>query len=717
MGHPTLGQNSTVPYQYEPLRNVPQDIRLVHLLPGRFDDPIRISIVHSPFPPMPTSRPKTNEFQTDSLRSLVTRPWTVEETDDGELVIFNIATGETVPITTTQSPLELPQSEYQPRYEALSYVWGLEDASELAQVGTKDPHSRPSTLVVRPNLAFALRYLRYPIETRVLWIDAICINQQDIAERNEQVKRMTSIYAFSQRVIAWVGTASHDSHHALTTFRFIGQQLRALKSGRVIASPNAEEPRLWRIDHRPPFGSRTWQALSEFLERTWFYRLWCWQEIKLGRQHALLQCGDDIIPWNKFWLAIVCLYEKDNLPSMKFGERCRHIAFLGHGAAEQPMSSLLDISRSKGCSDPRDKIYGLLGMMPEFFRSSIVVDYSLPVEAVYKDAFLAHVNATKRLELLKHCNYSNRSIAGPTWVPDWSKTEFRAPILTEQLSTGISRAWFSYLQPDILEVVGLLYSPVASVSHAASEVEGETLLAVKGWMQQLPSERTYITGDSMESAFAHTICMNRTRDRFPYNAFGSSAEWIEAVRKMVALTADSQGDHIYSLKETSNTIQKVRGRRFFTTEDGHIGTAPSSIQKEDIVCLLLGAYAPIVLRQTSLGSFKVIGECYVHGLEDAIGLLGPLEPPWKGVIKGDADGRLSQGFLNLATGEEMVDDPRLGPSHPVWERAAYKRRDDDPAIFQRFKNLETGEVINYDPRMSPESLQARGIKLEKIRLI
>jgi hypothetical protein len=567
-----------------------------------------------------------------------------------------------------------------------------------------------------------------------LWIDAICINQEDIEERNEQVKRMTNIYTLAHRVIAWLGKESNNSKHALATLQHIGRQLKATKGGRIIAAPDATELQLWRNDHMPPFDQRTWQALVDFVERKWFYRLWCWQEVNLGGRHVLLQCGGDMIPWNDFWMAVLCLHNKDSSPSMWFRERCRHIVFLKNDVASHSLSNILDISRSKGCVNPRDKIYGLLGITPAYFSSNIMVDYLRPVEDVYKEAFLTHLNATKRLELLKHCDLANRQIEGPSWVPDWSRTEFAAPILSEQLSAGISRAWFTYVESDMLEVVGKQYTTIKSVSGVASKVEEETLRAVGDWLQHLPDESTYITGESMEAAFALTLCMNRTRERYPYNHFLSAPEWVEMLHKILCLTAASKDDPIYSARETANTIQKIRGRRFLTTEDGHIGTAPAGSQvgrsgshlpgkleltllPGDSICLLLGTYAPMVLRQTSSSSFQVVGECYLHGLADAVGFLGPLPNRWETIIKGDALGRPTQWFINLINGEETLDDPRLEPLPWNWERATYERHAGDPAIFERFRNIETGELVNYDPRLSPKGLEARVVKLQSFRLV
>jgi hypothetical protein len=132
---------------------------------------------------------------------------------------------------------------------------------------------------------------------------------------------------------------------------------------------------------------------------------------------------------------------------------------------------------------------------------------------------------------------------------------------------------------------------------------------------------------------------------------------------------------------------------------------------------MLGTYAPLILRQTPSGHFNVVGESYVHGLSDAVGILGPLPDEWKVIIRGDAFGRPTLRFVHLSNNEETLNDPRLGPLPSDWERATYERSVDDPAIFERFKNRITGELVNYDPRLSPERLQARGIELQSFRLV
>ena len=84
------------------------------------------------------------------------------------------------------------------KYEALSYEWGPPHLESQIMVNGHD-------VAVRQNLWQALEHLRLDYEVRVLWIDALCINQNDISERNHQVAQMGEIYSYSRRCIAWVG--------------------------------------------------------------------------------------------------------------------------------------------------------------------------------------------------------------------------------------------------------------------------------------------------------------------------------------------------------------------------------------------------------------------------------------------------------------------------------------------------------------------------------
>ncbi|KAF8853427.1 hypothetical protein BDZ45DRAFT_558927, partial [Acephala macrosclerotiorum] len=108
--------------------------------------------------------------------------------------------------TSDEIKCDLRQKEplAQASYEALSYVWGeKENPDFIILCGSR--------FAVTRNLAEVLRYLRFPSSDRMLWVDAICINQCDEKEKEAQVKSMHWIYKLAERVIAWLGPSDEAS--------------------------------------------------------------------------------------------------------------------------------------------------------------------------------------------------------------------------------------------------------------------------------------------------------------------------------------------------------------------------------------------------------------------------------------------------------------------------------------------------------------------------
>jgi hypothetical protein len=135
--------------------------------------------------------------------------------------------------------------EWTSLYEALSYVWGNPGNRRSISI---DKHDLPITT----NLHAALVSLRDRFLERVLWVDAICINQDDLKERGDQVQYMAEIYRRASRVIVWLGEPATGSDEALEVIRLaaIGKP----------AEPLVEE--------------QTKQAIRSLLQRSWFERIW-----------------------------------------------------------------------------------------------------------------------------------------------------------------------------------------------------------------------------------------------------------------------------------------------------------------------------------------------------------------------------------------------------------------------------------------------------------
>jgi hypothetical protein len=142
-------------------------------------------------------------------------------------------------------------------YEALSYTWGHEDCHQFIEIdGYK--------FRVKPNLYAALSQLQDRLLDRILWIDAVCINQDDDNEKAWQVQCMARIYAKASRVIVWLGIATHNSDQALETILEAAE--RSYYGSAFDETPNQS------LDSRVPELNQ--QAVLTLLERPWFRRIW-----------------------------------------------------------------------------------------------------------------------------------------------------------------------------------------------------------------------------------------------------------------------------------------------------------------------------------------------------------------------------------------------------------------------------------------------------------
>lgn len=195
------------------------------------------------------------------------------------------------------------------QYEALSWTWGSADEQYVIfiKVGPMRYKMR-----VRKQLALALKYLRRPGEERILWIDAICINQDNLGERNHQVQLMSRIYTRASQVCVWLGEGDSDSEIAIN---FIKEEIRELKNFDTISST--------------PQYSRKWRALMSLMQREWFFRRWVVQEIALARA-ATVYCGPHSVPWKEFAVAVELFVEVETATHrlsevMGRDEKFRHV--------------------------------------------------------------------------------------------------------------------------------------------------------------------------------------------------------------------------------------------------------------------------------------------------------------------------------------------------------------------------------------------------------
>jgi len=174
---------------------------------------------------------------------------------------------ETADIQCELFEYSLPNScERTHLYDALSYVWGNPDEKLPIFIHT-------NSFDVTVNLRAALSRLRNHSIERILWIDAICIDQANEKEKEHQIQSMAKIYGYANRVVVWLGETSDDSDLALEEIRIA----RDKKSTYYLCS-NMSTDSLDSIKSTDSLDSeRVQQAVLALLQRPWFRRIWVWE--------------------------------------------------------------------------------------------------------------------------------------------------------------------------------------------------------------------------------------------------------------------------------------------------------------------------------------------------------------------------------------------------------------------------------------------------------
>ncbi|KAK5704375.1 hypothetical protein LTR97_003393 [Elasticomyces elasticus] len=288
---------------------------------------------------------------------------------------------------------------------------------------------------VHKNLEIALRALHAEhVFEGQYWIDALSIHQGDLTERSEQVGRMRDIYSRSSQVIAWLGEEANDSAKAFTLLHHLAEW-----TGSNLSKGKAT--RKWGFGDS---GDGYWLALQQLVLRPYWRRLWIMQELVMGGTRVVVRCGPSQLEWSIFLKGIVALqshwwhYKDDAIrkdraqigaPQSAWNVTALHMLhnqlrplceqeIASSSSAQRPdLGSLMVLAATTFAFDPRDKVYGLIGMMEQSIADRIRPDYAMPVPETFTKVAVANYEARHDLELLRDCNLWGKC---PSWVPDWT---------------------------------------------------------------------------------------------------------------------------------------------------------------------------------------------------------------------------------------------------------------------------------------------------------
>ncbi|KAK3369305.1 heterokaryon incompatibility protein-domain-containing protein [Lasiosphaeria ovina] len=247
-------------------------------------------------------------------------------------------------------------------YDALSYVWGSPEKTRFV-------YTDECRLAVTVQLHTALSYLRDRLVERIIWIDAICINQEDNDEKGRQVQPMAKIYARASRVIVWLGEEADGSNEALREILNVANQLHT--NSAIVKTNHQAIPPL--PDQRPTTDQR---AVFRLLERPWFQRIWVVLQEVAAARHVLIKCGTMEIDGYAFCSGISALKPYESFPELQslirsavylimgaiFRPRCEISQSDRFSLNVRPLSELVDMYHTRKATKLLDKVYALLGM-------------------------------------------------------------------------------------------------------------------------------------------------------------------------------------------------------------------------------------------------------------------------------------------------------------------------------------------------------------------
>tara|TARA_R110002003_G_scaffold143_14_gene13289 strand:- start:8941 stop:11418 length:2478 start_codon:yes stop_codon:yes gene_type:complete len=578
-------------------------------------------------------------------------------------------------------------------YEAVSYTWGSpEKTREILVDGYRIKVTESAY-----EMLLSMSSLWFP---KLLWVDAICINQENDAEKAEQVQLMQMIYSSAILVNVWLGNPAKtiDASQARSqpgwsryaafnqspAARMIQQKARwaiNLLSEIQIVEHGFLQNELeiyarYAGDRGTRFHISRWDGLIELLRQPWFERIWVVQEVALA-SHAVVYYGNQLTNWETLAYGLKVLKDRSEIVALlewSRGIRLRQlqqtalynadrINCLKDSGYARNLPDLLFTSMHFKATDPRDLIYGILGLCTEEERGMLLVDYSSPVEKVYLEAAWT-LCQNEGIQLLLSCGIGTvlkRRTELPSWVPDWEATQREAGHWE-----GVRQKQIEFAKSSVKPEIELLHGNVLQLSgHRVDHIKhigpllydsapGDrewSIIDIKQLAQKLDEVKGLVdSSPEIEDPYPHTTpyqplseALWRTltdskKDETSPKFVTYFTQWEQDLREIVTssdLTSPAIFNRLRSMHEGIDRIQSIcYGKRFFISRNGFIGLCPRYTTQNDVICIAPGVTSPFLLRQKSkqnapgeevVGTYLLVGSCHVHGLMEREAALTDIE--------------------------------------------------------------------------------------------
>ncbi|KAI1332494.1 heterokaryon incompatibility protein-domain-containing protein [Xylariaceae sp. FL0255] len=597
-------------------------------------------------------------------------------------------------------------------YECLSYTWDPEQPQEDVYISPNSPANGNDVgslrhMHVRPNLMTALRYIRLSNAPRVMWIDAICIDQLNKVEKGQEVARMGEIFSKAVQVLVWLGPEDKSTAMAV-------DMIKRLSAG-VTITPDR---RNYHITPRSKAGAvvSDIKKSARLLQRPWFRRLWFKQEVLLASK-VIVRCGYAEIGWGDLEKLIIFVEHKVSRKYVDIGDVlfCRSLfPYIGSSS----LIYMLHRSSLCGFSDPKDLIYANLSSSSVMAALHIDPDYTATDAYVFRDMHDLQ-----------------------SFVPDFTRRKPESRLFSVYAHAG-SRQSFVTTHDGNIEVKGRVVSIIQGVSRGRKPVAvtmpsgNNHMDIIKTYHQWEPegllTSTTYPHGGTLLDAFVMLLSNGFCKETYHLPHLPTIQESKESY-----LAAVWSGGHAPQMNnpEFKRYVSELKSDRrsetFFQTAEDYIGTSPSDVpvRDGDIVSVLVGASVPIILRPVmdKIDTYHVIGPCFLQGVMFGEGLLGPLPVNWSCIIHDDR----SWCFRQQGSKKRIWDDPRLWPLPSHWQ-AHFCNFDDNSGSFNGsceqeydeagrlrsrwFYDTQSKDRSEDDPRLDAQGLETGGVVLKSFIL-
>jgi hypothetical protein len=530
---------------------------------------------------------------------------------------------------------------HQTSYEGLSYCWGDPERTKsiaVWQSSGAEGNAQSCFMGVTANLHEALRHIRRDDQARIFWIDAICINQNDVHERSWQVAMMRQVYSSATGVVVWLGQSNPEVQRSIDDLEIIAKRY----SEHMAVDPQATTSQL----HHPLFEGGTYHLDSQLFQYDWFHRTWVLQEV-FNAKFVSVHCGDYVLPWSLVLRLDECIsrtmlytnpIRKNVLSSLLAGlfelkegmDNGNHLTAFPRqrrlGILETIISGL-DLD----ATDPRDKIFALLSFGEETVEMAnlpptIAPNYSKCVSLVFAEFTRWWISTHQSLRILSSVHVS----VGRTW-------QKLSPFQSSEDSNRAS--WSLWHDGKAIWARGTLGLLAHSPSYCASgstlldselldfspspmvlRLQGRIITTIAE-ISPYPYYRDYTDSSPLHTAYTEIFDPINTRGTWKSVTLRTELLGLhtEVEEEMRNKTADHYRAH-FDYSSHTNAIE-CHPDAFFTTPEGIVGLCPAPARIGDKVAVLNGGNVPYLLRaedgeddsKVESARYKFVGECYLEG--------------------------------------------------------------------------------------------------------